>query len=133
MSEEIRIKGTWWSPDRPGQELQGELTYGPTGGAELDLIGHFFETSDNSALPRPFTVFGTTLRGRPVTLFDCRTRNLTTHLPGGTSAHIASLFGVVGGHFVTPQEMRFCRVTARFTDLAEWTGMTGIAIQHDPP
>src|ERR1043166_4875859 len=133
MSKEIRVKGTWWSPDQLGQELPGELTYGPIGGAKLDLFGHFFETSDDSALRRPFTVCGTTVRGRPVTLFDCRTLNLTTHLPGGTSAQIASLFGVVGGHFATRQEMKFCRVTARFTDLTEWTGESGIAIQHDLP
>src|SRR5437773_3680392 len=131
MSEEIRVKGTWWSPEQPGQRLPGELTYSSTGGAELDLFGHFFETSDDSALRRPFTVFGTTVRGRPVTLFDCRTRNLTTHLPGGRSAQIRSNFGVVGGHFATRQEMRFCRVTARFTDLAEWAARTGIRVQRD--
>ena len=69
------------------------------------MFGHFFETSDDSALRRPFTVFGTTVRGRPVTLFDCHTRNLTTHLPGGKSAQITSYFGVVGGHFATRSEM----------------------------
>jgi hypothetical protein len=51
------------------------------------------------------------------------------HLPGGRSCKISSVFGVVGGHYRSPEEILFKKVEVEFTGLVEWTCITGIGIK----
>jgi len=131
MTAETRIKGTWWSPESPDKKLPGELTYSSTGGAQLDLYDYFFDTPDDSALRRQFTDWRITANGKPATLFKCHTRNLSMHLPGAKSARISTCFGVLGGHFSAPSEMKFCEMICELTNLADWAARSGIRVQLD--
>ena len=116
MNEDVTIKGLWWLPNQPEKQLAGEITYGPASGARLSLLDHFFQDANLEG----FTVWGMTAKGKPVTLFDCYTKNLTMHLPGARVAEVSSYFGVVGGHFSAPAEMKFAKVTADLSHLHEW-------------
>ncbi|HNX52231.1 MAG TPA: hypothetical protein PKI68_00645 [Pontiellaceae bacterium] len=124
MTEEITIKGTWWLPDNPGNRLSGEITYSPIGGARLSLYGSFSQHSDHEK----FTVWGTTVKGTPVSLFDCYTKNVIMHIPGARVAEISSYFGVIGGHFKTPDDLKFFEITAELSHLHEWAWTTGIKV-----
>src|ERR1043165_3408830 len=126
MNEPITIKGLWWLPAKPEKQLSGEITYGPVNGASLSLLDYFF----HDATRDPFTVWGMTVRGKPITLFDCHAKNLTMHLPGARVAEVSSYFGIVGGHFESPDQMRFAKVTAKLSHLHEWAWTTGIAVEH---
>ena len=124
MKEDTTIKGLWWLPDKPEKQLAGEITYGPVRGARLSLLDHFF---GQATLDR-FTVWGMTVRGKPVSLFDCHTKNLTMHHPGARVAEISSYFGIVGGHFKSPDQMKFAKVTANLSHLHEWAWTSGIHV-----
>jgi hypothetical protein len=121
---DTKTKGLWWLPDNPEKQLSGDISYGPTSGAQLSLLDHFFK----DATLDPFTVWGMTVRGKPVTLFECHTKNLTLHLPGARVAEISSYFGVVGGHFTSPDEMKFMKVFADLSHLHEWTWTSAISV-----
>lgn len=123
MNEDVTIKGLWWLPSKPEKELSGEITYGLTTGARLSLLDHFFDVAKRDR----FTVWGMTAKGKPITLFDCYTRNLTVHIFGARVAEVSSYFWVVGGHFNTPEEMKFAKVTAELSHLHEWAWTTGLS------
>lgn len=122
MSEEITIKGLWWLPGSPDKQLPGDITYSSTHGARLILFDHLFQ---DSTLDR-FTVWGITVSGKPISLFNCYTKSLTMHLPGARVAEISSYFGVIGGHFDSPNEMKFIKVTADLSYLHDWACTSGI-------
>src|ERR1035437_10235859 len=122
MNDESKIKGLWWLPEKPEKQLVGEITYSPTNGARLSLLDHLFQ---DATIDR-FTVWGLTVGGKPVSLFNCYTTNLTMHLPGARVAEISSCFGVVGGHFNSPNQMKFAKVTADLSYLHDWAWTSGI-------
>ncbi len=121
---DAKVKGLWWLPEHPEKQLSGEIVCGPAAGAQLSLLGHFFK----DATLDTFTVWGMTVRGKPVTLFNCHTKNLTMHLPGARVAEISSYFGVMGGHFKSPDEMKFAKVFANLSHLHEWTWTSAISV-----
>lgn len=125
MSETTTIKGTWWLPENPDRKLIGEISYSPVDGAELDLFEHFFDQLSTDR----FTVWGITVKGKPVSLFDCHTMNITMHMPGARLGKVSSNFGVVGGHYAFAEEMQFVEVTADLSHLFEWARTTGINVE----
>ena len=126
MNETTTIKGLWWLPANPEKQLSGEITYGSVSGASLSLLDYFFQDATGDL----FTVWGMTVSGKPITLFDCHAENLTMHLPGARVAEVSSYFGVVGGHFESREQMKFAKVTAKLSHLHEWAWTTGIAVEH---
>lgn len=121
---ETTLKGQWWLPDQPDGALPGEITYGPMSGASLNVHGFFFKDTDNEARHRPFLLWGETIKGRAITLFDCHA-NVEWNMPGGRAATITTYFGVLGGHFRSADELKFKTMEARFTNLYDWAQITG--------
>lgn len=122
MSDDKKIKGRWWLPDTPGKQLLGEITYGHTSGAQLSLFDHF---EKDSTAP-PFCIWGKTIEGSLITLFNCQTTNVTSHYLGGAVSEISSFFGVVGGHVQSADELKFAKVSANLSHLHTWAARTGI-------
>jgi hypothetical protein len=127
MSETTIVKGVWWLPDRPEKRLSGEVTYSSTGGAEIDLYDYFFEELSTD----PLTVWGVTVDGKMVTLFDGYSRNMTMQSSGAKVSNVASNFSVVGGHFASKYELRFYEVSASLSHLQRWVWSTGIQVTPD--
>ena len=127
--EKTTIKAICWRADAPDKRLQGELEYGPTNGAETDLYGHLYDSFDDKKLLERFTLHGLNFKNRPFSLFNSLICGGEIHLPGGRSCKISSVFGVVGGHYRSPEEILFKKVEVQFTGLVEWTCMTGIGIK----
>lgn len=123
MNEDVTIKGTWWLPEKPDQVITGDITYGPTSGARLSLLGDF----PHDKTPKQFTVWGKTAGGKPTTLFDCHNTRTQYYADGTRISEVSCYFGVVGGHFVTPAEMKFNKITADLSHLYEWVGASGIS------
>ena len=127
MSDLIKAKGVWWLPEKPGKRLSGEITYSPTGGAEIDLYDYFFEELSTE----PLTVWGITADGKRVTLFDGYTRNMTMHSSGAKVSKISSNYAVTGGHFKLKNDLEFYEVSATLSHLQRWVWSTGIHITPD--
>jgi hypothetical protein len=122
-------KSIWWLPGQPETRLQGETTYGPTSGAELDLFGHLYESFDDQKLVERFTLHGLDFKARPISLFGCMIKGGEMNLPGGRSCKIASVSGIVGGHYGSLSEVLFKEVRVQFKGLVEWTCTTGIKLK----
>lgn len=123
------IKAICWRADAPEMRLQGELSYGPTDGAELDLYGQFHDAFDEKKSLERFTLHGLNYKNKPFSLFNSLVSGGEIHLPGGKSCKIASVFGVLGGHYTSPEEILFKKVEVEFTGLIEWTCITGIGVK----
>jgi len=131
LAEKTTIKAICWREDKPDKRLQGELEYGPTSGANADLYGHLYDSFDDKTLLERFTLHGLNFKNKPFSLFNSLICGGEMHLPGGTSCKITSVFGVVGGHYRSPEEILFKKVEVQFTGLVEWTCITGIGIKVD--
>lgn len=124
-SVDTNLKGEWWLPDTPEIKLKGDIDYGPTKGALLSLHGQL-----HTGLT-PFTVWGETVNGKIISLFDCHTKNMTLHFGGSSISVISSYFGVVCGHFKSADEMMFAKVIVQMSYLFEWANTTGINVLFD--
>jgi hypothetical protein len=130
--EKTVIKAICWREDVPQTRLQGELSYGPTSGADLDLFGHLYDDCfDEKKFLERFTLHGLNFKNKPFSLFNSLICGGEINLPGGRSCKISSVFGVVGGHFHSPEEVLFKKVEVQFTGLVEWTCITGIALKFE--
>ena len=128
------IKAHWWMAETPNQQLQGEITYGSTSGAEVDVFGHFYDAFDDTRRIKRFTLNGLTFNATRISLFDCIIPTATMHLPGAGSCRVSSVSGVVGGHYRTLEEILFKEVHVRYMGLREWVWTSGIAVKpEDPP
>lgn len=131
LAEKTTIKAICWRADAPDKRLQGELEYGPTSGAEADLYGHLYDSFDDKKLEERFTLHGQTFKAKPISLFNCLISGGVIHLPGGRSCKVSSVFGVLGGHYHSPEEIVFKKVEVRFKGLIEWTCITGIGLKFE--
>ena len=122
------VKGVWWLEHQPNDRWQGEVTYGPTSGAELDLFGYPHEAFDDASLERRFTLHGLTFKNKPVSLFECLIARSEINLPGERSCRINSASGVVGGHYHSLDEIAFKTAQARLTGLREWVWASGLRV-----
>jgi hypothetical protein len=129
--EKTTIKGLWWLDTRPEKKLQGQITYGPTSGAEVDLFGLFYDAFDDKKLLERVTLQGITLKTKPVSLFNAMYVGGEVNLPGGASSRFRSCSGVVGGHFRSLEEIFFKKVLINFKGLVGWTCITGTQIKPD--
>ncbi|MBI5386170.1 MAG: hypothetical protein HZA90_15980 [Verrucomicrobia bacterium] len=120
------VKGIWWLADQPDRRLQGEATYGPICGGEIDLFGHLYESFDDRKLAERFTLHGLTFKTKPVSLFECLIRGSEMNLPGGSSCKITSASGIVGGHFRSLNEVAFKEMQVQFKGLGEWVWTSGL-------
>jgi hypothetical protein len=129
--EKTTIKGVWWLAEQPAKRLQGQVTYGTTSGAEVDLFGLFYDAFDDKKLLERVTLQGLTLKTKPVSLFNAVYVGGEMNLPGGASSRFRSCSGVVGGHFKSLKEIFFKKVLINFKGLVDWTCTTGTQIKAD--
>jgi hypothetical protein len=126
-----KIKGLWWRSDAPDKKLQGEVGYGPTVGAKVDLFGDINGGFPQHKPTKRFALHGLTLNNKPVTLFECFVTKTKRHIPGGVSCVVESNFGIVGTHVAQPSDIQFKAVSVRFTGLRDWTWVSGIEHKYE--
>jgi len=124
MNNEVTVKGVWWLPEKPERRLAGEITYGSNSGARLSLYDHFFE----NPMAGGFAVWGMTVKGEDVSLFNCHATSISAHFIGGRVAEIVAYSGVIGGHFQSADQMKFIKVTAELSHLHEWAWRSGLQL-----
>jgi hypothetical protein len=108
------------------------LTWDPTGGATLELIGGFsprpgFRNNPSGGLVsdgvvgdvRPGTIYGVTVAGQPLSLWDAQRGNLTADLVDGKvrEEFWHSSWICVGAHIATAQEPALTKATVTIDNL----------------
>lgn len=118
-----RAKGLWWLPDRADHKVAGTLTYSPTTGLRLDLIGVLAENPE----PPISVVFGL-MEGKRVTLADVRfggMRRLGIDAEGFTyTEQIWFPYDAFVGAFLrSPASATFRGAVVGIAHLEEWLGL----------
>lgn len=128
LDQPAELVGEWWLPDAPDNIATGRLTYEPEGGLVLDAMGGaLFQTAD----PMP-SILGMTVDGRRVTLRDSFMTSSSVTIPGGVHTVLRANQAFVGIHAAEEAALSFHWLRARMTNLALWSGVTGIDAEGRP-
>ncbi len=130
-SDDTTTKAICWRSDTPDKRLQGEITYGPASGADVDLFGHLYDSFDDQKLTERFTLHGLTFKAKPFSLFRCLFSGAEINLPGGQSCKLISTSGIIGGHYSSLEEVAFKKVETHFLWLREWICRSGIGVKPE--
>jgi glutamyl/glutaminyl-tRNA synthetase len=125
-------KGSWWLPEQPDRQLHGTVSYGPSEGMQLELVGSLFPTERIPHFKTNFTVWGNTVRGKQISLIKAHLASVRTHAPGIPTSKVSTYEGVVGGFYQSLSEVAVHTVKVEFDYLAAWSARTGIAEQYNP-
>lgn len=123
MIESFKIEGYWWLPDSPEKKIPGYMEYSPEK-ISLNLMGSFQDLKDFNKVFDPQIILGTSMKGSPITLFNCYsgTKTFGTGIPK-TSFHVLYFFD--GIHFNNTEEIKFKSLLMYFSNLDNWVGVSG--------
>jgi hypothetical protein len=125
---EFGSQGFWYLPTKPKDIVAGTLTYSLRDGLLLSLTGTLADDLGRAPSPYPLIhgVVADNPYGRLVTLVDCFQRRSTLAIPGFASEEIRANRAYVGARYLFDEERsQFISVRATYSNLAEWSGLTG--------
>ena len=121
-TESTTSRGLFWRPEAEEPKLTGQLTYGTATGASLELYGSFGEPWSGD----PRTIWGITVAGTAVTLFDAYLENQTSGFTtGDATCHYVSYVAALGGHYQSPEEITACHARISIERLNNWARLSG--------
>jgi hypothetical protein len=130
----FEYEGVFWLADEPTRQAVGRLTYRPTEGASLDLIGSLDEEAQ--AL-QTMNVVGPGRRivgaagGKEVTLDDCTIRNTQIQSPGILRQEYYVPMVFEGVHLDADDPLAFEKVTVSFDHLPFWINRNNFSFSFD--
>ncbi|SRR5215203_1607953 len=71
MREKFEVRGSWRLPDNPNRVVNGILTFDPSVGGYLHLMGSFKDVTQINEIQRPTIIQGLTFDSGWVTLYKC--------------------------------------------------------------
>ena len=133
MTSKFEIKGLWFLPQNKDVQVPGTLTFDPTEGAYLELIGSFdqieyiyFENSSKFEI-----ILGISVDSDLITLYNCfrSSRKGKTfkrnQLTGPPSERYFANFILKGYHFESEESLQFDTIKSSVQNLDEWLNITG--------
>ena len=114
--------GFWWLPEEPARTVGGQLSFAPTDGLRLDLVGVL---GGDDPYEEHEIVLGTTVDGEPITLESAQQGGRRTvssrWLPAAVTSHtLRPRIGYLGGHLPSPGQRTFAAAVLEIDDLAGW-------------
>jgi hypothetical protein len=131
MTEPLQFDGEFWLPADPTSKLSGVVTFTPTGGGTLSVIGSFadiFDRLNGRPVPNYRRILGETDRGN-WTLDDCR---LTSESPMGWRQRFAAGKLLRNVHYELDDAIELDRLVARISDLRLWVLDGAPRLMPDP-
>jgi ApeA N-terminal domain 1 len=139
LNESQEWTGQWWLPDDPDNKVSGILTYDPSEGLRLRLIGGWARPGENGAVlfsdkqERWLAVLGIA-EGKYVTLLDTYVLSATTRLAsilsGADKLELGATTVLVGCHLADPEDHAFVAGIAYIENLNAWSRRSGIEVQY---
>ncbi|MEC3915777.1 HEPN domain-containing protein [Nocardia sp. CDC160] len=124
--EPQRIRGWFYLPEAPDERVPGILTWEPSDGATLELIGGFSPGPDYQPSPegngvyatqivgdvRSGTIFGESDSGKKLSIWDAQRGSYTAGISGEVREEFwSSTWVCVGAHIGSPQDPAFIEAT----------------------
>ena len=127
MKESLEVEGTFWLPTKPTKKILGTFFYNPGDIPKLILKGALNESGKEVVIPPEFItvdfVYGTTLQGEPITLFNCIQFKADgkTGLEGSYfQTEYIIHFAFFGVHLIGKTDMAFETLSIDFFNLKSW-------------
>ena len=126
MMDKFEYEGIWWLPDKPEKQVPGTLRFTPNEGAILKLIGSFKDTKDTL---KPEIILGIS-NGKKITLHKCfETKPNNVSVSESLSFYADEVF--VGAHFQKSEDIKFRKLSIRYSYLDEWVDISGFNITDE--
>lgn len=121
MENSFEIRGAWYLPDKPDDELTGVLNYTANESIILDLIGTFdkFPNDERDVT----TILGFTTTGKEVTLFNCSRARFTMNMPGLYTCKYRATYLIIGLKTTDFPQFKFYKIRVRLKNLEEWINL----------
>lgn len=129
MIKNLEYKGRWWLPDKPEKQVSGTLKFTPNEGAILDLIGSFRD-AENNKMSEPEIILGISSDGKNVTLHKCFEIQSDVSFPGLSTSSFYANEVFVGTHFQKSEDIKFRKLSIRYSYLDEWVNISGFDIRY---
>ena len=126
LRDNFEYLGEWWLPQEPSRRFGGRLSYVPTEGATLSLIGSFIESPQVDTFQVDL-VHGFTVEGHACTLWRGFGLRWNDHSPGIANQSIRFELLLVGHHFATEDAIAFTHYQVVYAGLDEWLGQYPIS------
>jgi hypothetical protein len=122
LLDRFEYKGYWWAPGRSNDRVPGTLSYDPTNGLHLELLGHLTPLEQLGSYNRAETglIYGFTMTGRAVTLHGNFPLSFQLRARGIATERFYSRAAFLGEHIPEPETATFSSCAFRFSNLEEW-------------
>lgn len=123
----FECRGLWWLPSSK-RRITGTLSFDGRSRPKLSLVGTLrLPPSESARYDELPVVLGMTAEGRAVTLCNCVEENSNATWPSGMrTTDYRARMAVIGHHFRSLAQVRFTSVAVRFSNLTEWTSLSGL-------
>jgi hypothetical protein len=124
MIEKFTYKGLWFLPENPERQVTGILTFDPSEGADLELLGTLVDLKSSKEHHEPNFILGITTDNKAVTLYNSFEYN-RSFLSGIDTCKYTTNFVIIGDHYTNEDEFVFDKIKGRFKNLDEWISEFG--------
>ncbi|MCU5357331.1 hypothetical protein OCA19_16100, partial [Bacillus cereus] len=135
MIDEFEVEGLWYKPSTPEYKVHGKLLYSHKE-ATLNLFGSLNDdVNDLSSFNDTFrtfeTIYGETLEGEFVTLFNIHQTSSVARFSGYDSESYGFNFFIVGGHFANHDELVFNEACFNSTYLESFMNEKTFSVERE--
>lgn len=123
--DKFNLDGMWWLPGRESETVSGSLVYNPRESIYLSLNGSFKDIEQVNNINNHNIILGVTSKGKHITLYKCYETKSSFSMPGYPTTIYQIQYIFEGEHFETPESLSFERYLISFSNLENWTGVTG--------
>lgn len=130
LDQEFTLRGRWWRPSVPDDEIHGVLSQSGSDGCTLDLVSSFGPAHvPLMALLNhdDFVVHGWAENDTAITLWNCF---VVEQKFGATNPLKLRCHKVAVGHHFQPDDKIFSYIETNTTGLSEWLGTVPITADH---
>src|ERR1044072_7995466 len=129
--QSIEYSAMWCLPSNPENTVAGSISFTDDDGILLQLIGafgdfSFFELSRSHPI-----LLGLSTNGKRITLTNCVGAGVNMSSAGFVTEAYKADFCFIGGHFHEPGELRFGKITVKYSHLSDWVRITGLSVKRD--
>lgn len=132
--EEFEYDGIFWDSQTPDLKLAGRVSFEPSTGAKLSILGSFTEVQ---AVVSDRTVFRSRIHGVAnrtyLTLVSCHLIQHKIDSPGIAREEYHVHCVLSGAHFTSEDELKFDEVSVSYDQLAHWVRRSGFSIKFESP
>lgn len=130
LHDSFTEEGLWWLADQPDDQVAGSLSFVPSQGATLKLLGVFGDViaafnrlMGGSDDPNFVTIHGLTMKGKPITVLRAMNTSRQLNMPGIANETWKSNLVLLGLHIASEEDDTvFAKSYIRFEAIETWLG-----------